>query len=211
MAAPRINFKKAEAHLRTADPVMAAVVERIGPCVMGQEADPWRALSSSILGQQISTHAARAIRGRFAALVEGKDFPDPEDVLHLSDEAMRGAGLSGNKVLSIRDLARHFADKLIDTSKFAKMDDEEIVQALIDVRGIGRWTAEVFTLFSLHRPDVLPVGDLGLQTAIMRLYNLESLPKPAQMREIGLPWQPYRSVASWYLWRSLDNEPKVAE
>jgi DNA-3-methyladenine glycosylase II len=206
-----MKFKKAENHLRRADPVMAAVIKRMGPCEMGQETDPWRALSSSIMSQQISVYAARAIRGRFVALFEGKVYPDPEDVLAVSDEALRGAGLSGNKVLAIRDLARHFADKQIDVGKFPEMTDDEIIEVLVPVRGIGRWTAEMFLLFSLHRPDVLAVDDQGLRNAMMKLYGLESIPKPAQMREIAAPWQPYRSVASWYLWRSLDNEPKIAK
>jgi DNA-3-methyladenine glycosylase II len=112
-------------------------------------------------------------------------------------------------MLSIRDLARHFEEGLINTKRFSRMSDEEIIAALIPVRGIGRWTAEMFLIFSLGRPDVLAVDDLGLRNAIKKLYALEELPTSTQMQQIAEPWRPFRSVASWYLWRSLDNEPKI--
>lgn len=193
------------------DARLAKVMERVGPYTLRHESDAWCALSSSIIGQQISVHAARAIRGRFAALEPDCVFPTPHFVLELPDEKLRGCGLSQNKARSLRDLARHFADDAIDPDKFSKMDDEEIINALIPVRGIGRWTAEMFLLFSLGRPDVLAVDDLGLRNAMKRLYELEELPKATAMREIAEPWRPYRSIASWYLWRSLDNVPVVKD
>jgi DNA-3-methyladenine glycosylase II len=199
----------AAAHLQNADPVLAQVVERIGLPRLRRERDAWRALSSSIIGQQVSVHAARAIRGRFAAIVPERDFPLPADIGSTPDEVLRGAGLSGNKILAIRDLARHFEEGKINARKFAKMEDEQIIAALIPIRGIGRWTAEMFLIFSLGRADVLAVDDLGLRNAMKKLYDLTEVPKPTTMREIAAPWQPFRSVASWYLWRSLDNEPKV--
>jgi DNA-3-methyladenine glycosylase II len=202
-------MKPAVEHLQNADPVLAQVIECIGPPKLRRERDAWRALSSSIIGQQVSTHAARAIRGRFAAIIPERDFPLPADIGSTPDEVLRGAGLSGNKVLAIRDLAQHFEDGKIATRKFPKMSDEEIIQALIPVRGIGRWTAEMFLIFSLARPNVLAVDDLGLRNAMKKLYDLPEVPKPDVMREIAAPWQPFRSVASWYLWRSLDNEPKI--
>lgn len=202
-------LSEAQIHLQTTDPILAQVIERIGPPQMKRERDAWRALSSSIIGQQVSVHAASAIRGRFAAIIPERDYPLPSDIGSTPDELMRGAGLSGNKVLAIRDLALHFEEGKIIPRKFAKLDDEEIIQALIPVRGIGRWTAEMFLLFSLARPDVLAVDDLGLRNAMKKLYDLPEIPKPDAMREIAAPWQPFRSVASWYLWRSLDNEPKV--
>jgi DNA-3-methyladenine glycosylase II len=204
-----MSITKAERHLRDADPILAEVVQRIGRYSRHYEPDAWRALSSSIIGQQVSTHAARAIRGRFAAVVPGRDFPTPADVLSTRDEALRAVGLSQNKMLSIRDLARHFEEGLINTKRFPRMSDEEIIQALIPVRGIGRWTAEMFLIFSLGRSDVLAVDDLGLRNAIKKLYQLEELPTSTQMQQIAEPWRPFRSVASWYLWRSLDNEPKI--
>lgn len=201
--------RRAERHLKRNDPVLAALIERVGPCHMRHEPDAWRALSSSIIGQQISTYAARAIRGRFAQLTVERDYPTPQEVLNASDEALRAIGLSANKTRSIKDLAAHFVSGAIDPAHFPAMDDEAIITALVPVRGIGRWTAEMFLLFSLGRPDVLAVDDLGLRNAMRKVYSMDELPTPARMREIAEPWRPYRSVASWYLWRSLDNEPKV--
>jgi DNA-3-methyladenine glycosylase II len=152
-------------------------VLRIGRYSRHYEPDAWRALSSSIIGQQVSTHAARAIRARFAAIIPDKDFPSPADVLSTADEMLRGAGLSQNKMLSNRDLARHFEEGLINTRRFPRMSDEEIIQALVPVRGIGRWTAEMFLIFSLGRPDVLAVDDLGLRNAIKRLYGWKCCPR----------------------------------
>lgn len=198
------------AHLRESDARLAEVIARVGPPKLRRERDAWRALTSSIIGQQVSVHAARAIRGRFAAIVPERDFPTPADVLSTPDATLRGAGLSVNKLLSIRDLADHFEGGKIQTRRFSKMSDEEIIQSLLPVRGIGRWTAEMFLIFSIGRPDVLAVDDLGLRNAMRKLYELPEIPKPDAMREIAAPWQPYRSMASWYLWRSLDNEPKVS-
>jgi DNA-3-methyladenine glycosylase II len=176
---------------------------------MGYEPDAWRALSSSIIGQQVSVHAARAIRGRFAALAPDEDFPSPDYVLDLADDTLRTAGLSVNKARSIRDLAQHFADKVLIPSQLAVLSDEEVISALLPVRGIGRWTAEMFLIFSLGRPDVLAVDDLGLRNAMRKLYELDEMPSPGVMSTLAEPWRPFRSVASWYLWRSLDNEPKI--
>lgn len=205
-----MNLKRAQQHLKKADPVLAQVIVRIGPPQLGHEPDAWRALASSIIGQQVSVHAARAIRGRFAAVVPGHDFPAPEHLTQLSDETLRACGLSGNKTRAVRDLARHFAETLIVPESFAAMDDEDVIAALLPVRGIGRWTAEMFLIFSLGRPDVLAVDDLGLRNAMRKLYALDELPSATQMRAIGEAWRPWRSVASWYLWRSLDNEPKIS-
>lgn len=205
----RPQIKLAQQHLQNADPLLAAVIERIGPPQLHRETNVWRALSSSIIGQQISVHAARAIRGRFAAIVPEQDYPTPQQILDATDETLRGVGLSGNKVLSIRDLARHIIEDKITPQKIARLSDEEIIALLVPIRGIGRWTAEMFLLFSLHRPDVFAVDDLGLRNAMHKLYNLDTSPTPARMRELAEPWRPYRSVASWYLWRSLDNEPKI--
>jgi DNA-3-methyladenine glycosylase II len=205
-----MNLKRAQQHLKKADPTLAQVIARIGPPQLGHEPDAWRALSSSIIGQQVSVHAARAIRGRFAAVVPGRDFPLPAHIAQLSDETLRACGLSGNKTRAVRDLARHLTEGLIVPADFAAMDDEAVIAALLPIRGIGRWTAEMFLIFSLHRPDVLAVDDLGLRNAMRKLYALDALPTAVQMRAIGEAWRPWRSVASWYLWRSLDNEPKIS-
>lgn len=203
-----MNLTKARKHLKQADPVMAAVIQSLPVKDRGKEPDPWRALSSSIMGQQISVHAARAIRGRFAAL-EGTEFVSPQFVLQASDETLRGVGLSGAKVLAVRDLARHLEEKLIRPEEFPSMSDEDIIAALIPVRGIGRWTAEMYLLWSLGREDVLAVDDLGLRNAMKRLYNQPEL-SAAEMRRLAEPWRPYRSVASLYLWQWLDATPKIA-
>ena len=204
-----INLQAATRHLRRSDPILAQVIKRIGPPQLHQEPDAWRALSSSIIGQQVSVHAARAIRGRFAALVPDHDFPLPCHVMSTHADALRAVGLSGNKARAITDLARHFEEGLIVPEQLARMDDEEVIAALLPVRGIGRWTAEMFLIFSLNRPEVLAVDDIGLRNAIKKLYDLEAPPLSTYMREIAEVWRPFRSVASWYLWRSLDNEPKV--
>jgi DNA-3-methyladenine glycosylase II len=173
--------------------------------LLRREPDAWRSLSSSIIGQQVSVHAARAIRTRFAAIVANLEYPAPQHIIELPDEKLREVGLSGNKTRSIRDLAEHFLDGRLQPQTFATMDDEEIITALIPVRGIGRWTAEMFLIFSLGRPDVLAVDDLGLRRAMQVLHEQPELPDAATMRSLAEPWRPYRSVAAWYLWRSLDN------
>lgn len=198
----------ARQHLIAADAHLGAVITKVGACQLHGEPDAWRALASSIIGQQVSVHAARAIRGRFAALVPGEEFPRPCQVTDLSEETLRSAGLSRNKALAIQDLARCFNQGLIVLEELAAMDDEAVIAALLPTRGIGRWTAEMFLIFSLGRPDVLAVDDQGLRNAMRKLYELEEVPSPTLMREIAEPWRPWRSVASWYLWRSLDNEPK---
>jgi DNA-3-methyladenine glycosylase II len=199
------------AHLKSSDARLAALIERIGPPDLHFERDAWRSLSSAIIGQQISTHAARAIRGRFAALGGGPDgFTSTAQVLAASEEDLRGCGLSRGKVLSLRDLAAHFEDGRIKPESFADLDDEAIIAALIPVRGIGRWTAEMFLMFSLGRPDVWAVDDLGLRVGVQKLHEMDERPNAKQMAATAAPWQPWRSLASWYLWRSLDAVPKVA-
>ena len=204
-----MNLEAAKTHLIASDAILAQVIAQVGDPQMNREADAWCALSSSIIGQQVSVHAARAIRGRFAALQTRRKFPTPRFVLNAEDDVLRAAGLSRNKVLAIRDLAQHICDKKIQFEKFETMSDEEIIAALVPVRGIGRWTAEMFLIFSLGREDVLAVDDLGLRNAMKKLYALDEAPSSTRMREIALPWKPFRSVASWYLWRALDNAIQI--
>jgi DNA-3-methyladenine glycosylase II len=203
-----MNLELAKQHLAQSDPILAQVIEQTGPPQLGREPQPWRALSSSIIGQQVSVHAARAIRGRFAALQPEHDFPTPDLYRVLTKMfacrwpvAQQSVGHSG--------FGRHINEGLIQFEKFEQMSDEEIIAALVPVRGIGRWTAEMFLIFSLGREDVLAVDDQGLRNAIKKLYALEEASTSTRMREIAEPWRPWRSVASWYLWRSLDNEPKI--
>lgn len=200
------ELEQARDYLARAEPKLGEVIARIGPPQLSFEPNAWRALSSSIIGQQISTHAARAIRSRFAQISPENDYPTPQFVIEQSEETLRAVGLSGNKARSLRDLAAHFADGRLSNEKLAPLPDEEIIVALIPVRGIGRWTAEMFLLFGLGRPNVWAIDDLGLRAGVKRIYQLPEMPTKTQMREVGAKWSPHCSVASWYLWRMLDEK-----
>lgn len=215
---------EALAHLRAADPAMARIVDAIGPYSMRADPeDPFRSLARAIIFQQLSGKAAGTIFRRFVALFDSPGdetalvsrsdpdwspaegpFPMPTQVLGKDEETLRSAGLSRNKALSIQDLAKHFASGELATEAFDHWEDEEIIAHLTRVRGIGRWTAEMFLMFHLARPNVLPVNDVGINRAIMRQYGLEALPGPADVQRIGARWRPYASVACWYLWRTED-------
>jgi DNA-3-methyladenine glycosylase II len=150
--------------------------------------------------------AASTISGRFEALFDDRG-PSPDGVTVLSDARLRGVGLSGQKLAYLRDLSRRVVDGSLKLGALSAMEDEDVIAALTAVKGIGRWTAEMFLMFRLQRPDVLPVGDLGIVKAMQKVYGLRKMPSPARMTAIGERWRPYRSVASWYLWASLDNAP----
>jgi len=186
-----------------ADPVMAGIATTIGLIQLTPDPDVYGRLVKAIIGQQISGKAANAIRRRVFAAV-GDPFL-PAHVAALSDDALRSCGLSLNKLLALRDLTTHVLDGRIDPLALASLPDEEVIRRLVAVRGVGRWTAEMLLLFGLGRPDVLPVDDLGVRAGAQRAYGLETLPKAAQMRELAIPWHPYASAASYYLWRSLDT------
>jgi 3-methyladenine DNA glycosylase/8-oxoguanine DNA glycosylase len=212
------------AHLTAADPVIARIIAAVGPFAMrADHDDPFRALARSIIFQQLSGKAASTIFGRFLALfgpeLDGHNearrtdpdwspltepFPEPARVLALTDEQMRSAGLSRQKTAAIRSLAEHFATGELGSHAFATLPDDDIIERVTKVRGIGRWTAEMFLMFHLGRPDVLPVNDVGINRAIARQYGLEVLPKPADVLRIGEPWRPWATVACWYLWRTVD-------
>ncbi len=189
-------------HLKRADPVMAQLIGRIGPCRMRIRRRRFEALARAIIFQQLAGSAAAAIYARFVKLFPGRSFPTPAQVLALPDERMRSAGLSRQKAAYLRDLAGHVADKSINFRKFAALSDDEIVAELIRVKGIGRWTAEMFLMFNLGRPDVLALDDLGLRSAAKQAYGLSALPTRRELEVLGEPWRPYRSAASWYLWQS---------
>ena len=196
-------------HLTKAvDPVMARLIGECGPFEMAaSEAGPFRALTRSIVFQQLSGKAASTIFGRFVGLFElppGADFVAPAAVLAASDEAMRSAGLSRQKVAALRSLSEHFVTGELGDEPFHTLEDEAIIERLTRVRGIGRWSAEMFLMFHLHRPDVLPVNDLGINRAIQKEYGLAAPPKPADVLRVGAPWRPWATVACWYLWRSGD-------
>ena len=191
--------------LRSSDPVMAAIVDRVGPLEYPVDSRLWRSLVGSIVGQQLSVAAARTIRGRVAALGEGGDFPTPEALVRLSDETLRGCGLSRAKVDYVRDAARAWIDGDVREDELSSLPDEVVIETLVKIRGVGRWTAEMVLIFCLHRPDVLALDDLGIQVAVQRAYGLAERPGRAKLAEIGVVWSPLRSLASRYLWRSLDS------
>jgi DNA-3-methyladenine glycosylase II len=205
---PDIDYAKARRVLMRRDPVMRDLMRRYGACGLAdsQHTDPSKALVHSIMSQQLSSKAAATIARRFTELFGGR-FPTPAQVLEMPAEKLRSVGLSGMKVTFIRDLARRVHDRTLRLDALGAMTDEDVIAELTKVKGIGRWTAEMFLMFRLHRPDVLPVGDLGIVNAMKRAYRLRKTPTPTRMTKIGEAWRPYRSIACWYLWASLDNEP----
>ena len=187
------------------DPVLGAAIKRIGPCALAsrQRKDHLSALVGSIVSQQLSTKAAATIFGRFIALFPGGEIPDAAAIAALDDAALRAVGLSGQKVGYLRDLSARIADGRLRLDELEGLLDEEVIERLTAVKGFGRWTAEMFLMFRLHRPDVLPVGDLGIVKAVQKLYGLRKTPDAKRILKIGDGWRPYRSVASWYLWQTL--------
>ncbi|MEX2570688.1 MAG: DNA-3-methyladenine glycosylase 2 family protein [Gemmatimonadota bacterium] len=193
---------EATAHLVATDPTLAALVARIGTLEYKLEPDLWRSLVGSIIGQQLSVRAAATIRARIAAL-GSNGFPGPDVILAAADEDLRGCGLSRAKAGYVRDLAHRYLAGEIDPSTLRGLPDEEVIQDLVRVRGVGRWTAEMVLIFCLGRPDVLAVDDLGIRTAVQRAYGLDERPGGPDLVRIGDAWRPFRSYASLYLWESL--------
>ena len=191
-------------HLKQADPVLGEIIERVGPCTI-QYADPdFETLTRSIVFQQLNGKAARAIFARFKGALGNGSRMTPREVLALTSEQMQGIGLSQRKAQYIRDLAEKTEAGLIEFSRLATVSDDEVIQHLTTVKGIGMWTAQMFLLFALRRPDVLATGDLGIRSAIRRVYRLRKLPPPARVEKLAAAWHPHCSVACWYLWRSGD-------
>jgi DNA-3-methyladenine glycosylase II len=190
------------------DPVLAAIIRKKGACGIkpGREADIFCGLVEAIVSQQLSTRAAATIYGRLCALLPGSGVPTPQGLLPLSDEALRGVGLSRQKASYMRDLTQKVLDGSLQTDSLATLSDEEVIAELTKIKGIGRWTAEMILIFRLGRPDVLPVDDLGIVKAVRTAYRLRKTPDAARLLRIGERWRPYRSVASWYLWASLDSK-----
>jgi DNA-3-methyladenine glycosylase II len=187
---------------------MKKLIPQFGEARLQSRGDAFTTLARSIVGQQISTKAAQAVWERFAALLDAPSNKlPPADVLKLKTDAMRGSGLSARKVEYLHDLAAHFADGTVHVRRWQQMDDEAIVDELVAIRGIGRWTAEMFLIFHLMRPNVLPVDDLGLIKGISVNYFSGEPVTRVEAREVGDAWAPYRSVATWYIWRSLDPLP----
>ena len=195
-------MRKAVNHLKKADPVLRAIIERIGPCRMEFAPAEFHSLGEEIVYQQLNGKAAVTIFKRFTGLA-GEPLT-PEGILKLSDQQLRSVGLSKQKSSYLKDLASRTAAGLLDFRQLPQLSDAEIIKHLTQVKGIGVWTAHMFLMFSLRRPDVLPTGDYGVQVAIKKHYKKRKLPKPDVMEKIARSWVPYRSVACWYLWRSLD-------
>jgi len=195
-------MREAVKHLKKSDPVLRGIIERVGPCRMQFRPPEFHSLAESIVYQQLNGKAAETIFNRFAALA-GEPVT-PEGILKLTDEQLRSVGLSKQKSSYLKDLAAKTAAGLLNFPGLSGMGDEEVIKHLTQVKGIGVWTAQMFLMFTLKRPDVLPTGDYGVQAAIKKHYRKRKMPKPQVMEKIARPWVPYRSVACWYLWRSLD-------
>jgi len=212
-ARPRkVSTKKALAYLSASDGVLASIIESVGALPSSRQGRPERedhygALVRSIVGQQLSVLAARAIYGRLLARFEDRP-PTPQEILDDEPEELRAAaGLSRAKVGFLRSLAEHVLSGELELERLDALGDEEVIAELVAVKGLGEWTAHMFLMFHLERPDVLAVGDLGIRRAIERAYGLDALPAPVEIERIAEPWRPYRTLACRYLWRSLDNEP----
>jgi DNA-3-methyladenine glycosylase II len=195
-------MKKALQHLKDRDPVLASIIERVGAFSITYREPTFEALARAIVFQQLSTKAARTIYARLEEAAGGRIAP--EAIQNLSVGEMRRAGLSKQKIGYIRDLAEHALSGKVDFERLHAMSDDEVILALTDIKGIGVWTAHMFLIFALRRPNVLAVGDLGVRTAIKRHYRKRVLPKPAHIERLAVNWHPYCSVACWYLWRSLE-------
>jgi DNA-3-methyladenine glycosylase II len=208
------GYAKARRHLMRRDPILGAAIKSIGACGMAdrQRKDHLSALVGAIVSQQLSTKAAATIFGRFVALFPDNHIPDAAAIAAQSDTVLRSVGLSGQKVGYLRDLSARLMDGRLRLDELDALPDAEVIERLVAVKGFGHWTAQMFLMFRLHRPDVLPSGDLGIVVAIQRLYRLRKRPDAKRVLKIGEAWKPYRSVASWYLWQTLKNEPlsKVA-
>ena len=213
-------MRKALLHLKKSDPVLRALIERIGPCRMQFSEPRFDSLAEAIVYQQLNGKAALTIFNRFLALA-GEPLT-PESILRLTDDQLRAAGLSQQKAGYLRDLAEKTRGGTLDFPALAKLSDQEVIERLTQVKGVGVWTAQMFLMFSLRRPNVLPTGDFGIRMAIHRHYlngfqrrsaassrkpgraRKPRLPDPEQMEKIAKPWEPYRSLACWYLWQSLE-------
>jgi DNA-3-methyladenine glycosylase II len=207
-------LKAADRALAAADPVMAGLIERMGPMSVAERRrrrgqvpdDAYGALLRAVIGQQLSTKAARTIYGRVVDLFDGK-VPSPERLLEVDETALRGAGLSGRKVEYLRDLAAHVVSGELELGRLDELSDDEVIEEVTAVRGLGRWTAEMFLMFHLDRPDIVSGGDLGIRRAIQIEYGLDEMPTPDEVVERAEAWRPHRTLACIYLWESLANVP----
>ncbi len=194
-------------HLRSADPILARIIALAGPCKMTPDhaQEPYEALVEAVAHQQLTGKAAQTILGRVKALHPKRSFPSPEELAGTPDESLRAAGLSRAKVIAVKDIAAKTLNGVVpDTKGLLKLEDEEIIERLTSIRGVGRWTVEMLLIFKLGRPDVLPVDDFGVRAGFGAAYRKRGLPKPKLLLKHGERWRPYRSVASWYMWRAIE-------
>jgi DNA-3-methyladenine glycosylase II len=208
---PGAKWSADDRELMRADKVLRRLMEERGPIDpaidrRGSRPDPWEAVARAIVGQQLSTRAARSIWEKLQALFGGKT-PTPEQLLRRRPQTLRKAGLSNAKVGFLRDLAARVKDGRLDLKRIAKLPDEDVVAELIEVKGVGSWTAEMFLIFHLGRPDVVSLGDLGIRRAVQIAYGMKDLPGPEELEKLAEEWRPHRTLACLYLWRSLDNTP----
>ena len=201
MAKDTANIQRGLRHLRKSDPIMRGVIRKAGPFTLNLRHDRFHALALAIVSQQISGKAARSVWAKLKTIAVPLT---PGRINELSVEELRKAGLSGQKVTYIRDLASHVSDGRLQLNRLGRFSDDKVIEALVAVKGIGLWTAQMFLIFSLGRLDVLPHADLGVRMAIRKLYELEELPDRDTCHRIAEPWRPYASIATWYCWRSLD-------
>jgi len=200
-----VDWSPALTHLGGADPRLLSLIERHGAPTITPDRNPVQSLSRAIVGQQLSGAAASTIWGRVLALYPRKQFPGAAAILATPDDKLRAAGLSGAKTAAIKDLARHVIEKKLVPARLPAATDDEVSAMLLPVRGIGPWSVDMFLMFALARPDVLPVGDLGVRKGMQRHFKLRKLPEADRMRELAAPWRPYRTVAAWYMWRILED------
>ena len=203
-------LRRAVTHLKKSDPVMARIIAAVGPCrfKVRSEGTHYEAVFRSIQYQQLAGPAALAIHRRVQALYGGRD-PTPEEFLATPDDVLRKAGLSRQKLAYLRDLSTRVASRDVVMDGIHELPDADVITSLTRVKGVGRWTAEMFLIFRLGRPDILPDLDLGVRNAIKRAYRLRKLPNADRVHKIGAKWAPYRSVATWYLWRSVDGDAAI--
>ncbi|MBO0701235.1 MAG: DNA-3-methyladenine glycosylase 2 family protein [Zavarzinella sp.] len=203
-----IPFADAGRKLARLDPRLKALIAHVGPCTLRPHPNAFRVLASSIVSQQISTKAAASISARVRSLC-GPGGVRPKRIAELPDEALRGAGLSTNKLLSMRSLSQFFLDNASVVRRLKAMPDEEVIEALLPIRGVGVWTAQMFLIFCLGRPDVLPTADYGFQAGVRDVYGLDEIPKAKALEVMAEPWRPLRTVATWYFWRSRGSIPRA--
>lgn len=202
-----LQLQKAARHIADNDPRLEPLVKAAGLPDLSPHGDHYKQLLSSIISQQLSVKAAASIRKRVFDFFDGK--PTPKQLLAADDSALRSLGLSRAKVIYVKDLARHIDDGRLDLTRLSTLPNNELINQLVAVKGIGEWSAHMFMIFGLGRLDILPVGDLGVRKAAMNLYGLRALPSPDRLQRLSKQngWEPYESVAAWYLWYSLDNKP----